>query len=175
MKPIISMCAIAAMTCSVAAWADKPMEYPGWSETVTGVPTADCGDFMILNDFRAEITFERHYFNNDGSINRMFWRVYWRDSVYYNSNDPSYWLPGISEHQQQWLYFKDEVPVLYSPNGPAQHVNVPGYGPVALIAGTYEFDATLGELVFIANPHTANLFNGDNAEDMDAFCAALRP
>jgi hypothetical protein len=175
MKPIISMCAIAAMTCSVSAWADKPEQVPPQDDLIyTGVPFHDCGDFWILNDFNGSV-YQRIYFNNDGSINRMFWRVYWRDSVYYNSDDPSYWLPAISEHQLQWLYFKDGVPVLYSPNGPQVHVNVPGYGPVGLWTGTWEYDLTLGEFVFVANPHTASSFNGNNAEDLDAFCAALRP
>ena len=174
MKTISTVCAIAAMTCSVAAWADKPVEYPGWTEIVTGAFVADCGDFFILNDFRGEIMFERHYFNYDGSVNRMFWRVYWRDSVCYNSNDPSYWLPGISEHEQQWLYFKDGVPVEYSPNGHAGHVNAPGYGPVVFWAGTFVLDLTLGELVFVANPNHS-LVSEHNGDDTDAFCAALRP
>ena len=175
MKRIIAAFAIAMMVWGSAAWADKPFDYPPRdNEIYVGVPTVDCGDFWILNDFNASV-YQRAYFNNDGSINRMFWRVYWRDSVYYNSNDPSYWLPGISEHQQQWLYFEDGAPVRYSPNGPAGHVNLPGYGPVILYTGTWIYDLTLGEVDFIANPHTASWLNGDNAEEMDAFCAALRP
>jgi len=171
MKRIIAAFAIAGMVCGSAAWADKPVQYPGWTDIVTGAPLADCGDFWILVDFRGEVKYERHYFNNDGSINRIFWPVWWHDSIYYNSNDPSYWVAGTAEHQQQWLYFKDGVPVAYSPNGPMIHVNIPGYGPVALVTGTWEFDLTLGRVTFMSNPHNWVLETGE----FDAFCAALRP
>ncbi|MFN2201970.1 MAG: hypothetical protein ACK2UO_12235 [Caldilineaceae bacterium] len=166
MKPIISMCAIAAMTCSVAAWADKPVEYP-ISYSAYANPLFECGDFQILFDTRVE-GYERHYFNNDGSLNRILYHVAFRDTVYYNSNDPTYWLPGTAEHQQQWLYFENGVPVLYSPAGPIVRVILPGYGPVALWTGTWVYDITLGELVFNSHPRNFTF-------ESDAFCAALRP
>ena len=169
MKTIVSMCAIAAMTFSVAAWADKPEQTPmSWTEV--GSPAFDCGDFFILYDLRLD-GYERDYFNSDGSISRILFHFAFRDTVYYNSNDPSYWLAGTAEHQNQWVYFKDGAPVLYAPVGPILRVIVPGYGPVAMATGRWIYDIATQELVFNSNPHNGEFHYGD----MDAFCAALRP
>jgi len=174
MKRIFAAVAMTMMVCASAAWADKPEQFP-MSYSEYGNPLFDCGDFLILQDVRVE-GYQRHYFNNDGSLNRILYHVAFRDSVYYNSNDPSYWLPGTAEHQSQWLYFENGVPVSYSPNGPLARVILPGYGPVALMTGTWVYDITLGEMVFMPNPRTREVWDGlAYGGELEAFCAALRP
>jgi hypothetical protein len=168
MKPIISMCAIAAMTCSVAAWAVPPEQYPIVPFQVTGDPITDCGDFLVLADYRGEV-YQRDYFNNDGTLKRIFYSFNFSDQVFYNSNDPSYWLPGDRGHSQVWYHFQDGVPVSAAQNGPQIKVTIPGYGAVLLEGGRLVYDIALGEFVLVAGRH--DLFNGIT----DAFCAALRP
>jgi hypothetical protein len=168
MKPIISMCAIAAMTCSVAAWADKPEQYP-IAYQVTGFLVADCGDFLVLQDYGVE-GYERHYFNKDGSLNRIFSNLDFPDGIYYNANDPSYWLAGTAEHTQSWLHFDENGdPINYVESGPAFRIIVPGYGAVFIGTGHAIYDANAGQWTFLAGPR--DFLRGN----FDALCAALRP
>jgi hypothetical protein len=170
MKPIISMCAIAAMTCSVAAWADKPIEYP-ISFQVTGAPLTDCGDFLILQDYRVE-GYERQYFNKDGSLNKIFRNLAFPDGVYYNANDPSYWLPGHGEQSQIWFHFDENGDLInYVYAGVELKVTVPGYGVVITQAGhmVWEFNGAAWEPKLLAG--RLDYARGE----FDAFCAALRP
>ena len=157
------------MACASAAWADKPEQYPMESFQVTGELVGDCGDFLVLSDYRVEET-ERRYFNSDGTLNRIMFDMEFPDGIYYNSNDPSYWLPGKAEHRQVWYHFKDGVAYDAVVVGPTYRVVAPGYGVVLIDTGRFVFDLTLGEITFSAGPHDV-IISGD----FDAICAALRP
>jgi len=166
-KQIVWPCAIAAMMCGVAAWADKPEQYPIEPTQITGEFLADCGDFLVLTDYRLE-GFGRNYFNEDGSPNRIFLRFDAVDSIYYNSEDPSYWVAGSGEHAQFWIHFKDGEPINQVATGPSYKVTVPGYGAVFMAVGRVHFDYTTGEVTFQAG-------QADILGNFDAICAALRP
>jgi hypothetical protein len=168
MKGTVLVCGIAAMLCGTAAWADRPEQALFEPIQVTGEVVIDCDDFLVLYDGRLE-GFERHYLNSDGSLNKILYETRWRDGVYCNSNDPSYWLPGISERNRQWWHFKDGVPTVATGTGAPIRVVAPGYGRVAFQLGVWKFDFALGDFVFEAGPR--DLADGD----IDALCAALRP
>ena len=170
MKRIITASAIAMMVCGSAAWADKPVVYPV-SDQVTGALLADCGDFLILTDYRIE-GYQRHYFNSDGSLNRIFYNLDFPDGIYYNASDPSYWLAGTGEHSQSWQHFDENGdPVNFMYSGVEIKVTVPGYGVVFTQAGhmKWEFNGGVWQPVLFAGP--LDYARGD----FDAICAALRP
>ena len=174
MKPIISICAIAAMTCSVATWADRSTQSP-ISEQVTGQWVTDCGDFLVLEDYRIE-GFQRSYFREDGSLSRVFGHVSYPDSVFYNAADPSYWVPGKPTTNSNWVYFDESGnPISQARMGASLRIILPGYGPVYVDVGRWVFDTTLGEFVFMAGQH--DHFEGllQGQQETDALCAALRP
>ena len=168
MKRTALVCGIAAILCGAAAWADRPEQIPFEPIQVTGELLTDCGDFLVLVDYRLE-GFERRYLNSDGSLNKILFEYRFPDSIYYNSNDPSYWLPGIGERNRQWWRFKDGVPTVALGTGAPIRVVAPGFGRVLFQLGVWKYDFTVGDFVFEAGPRDL----GDG--DIDAFCAALRP
>lgn len=167
MKPTILICAMAAMMFSALAWASKPQTFP-IEDQIVGEVVADCGDFLLLGDYRVE-GYVRIYFNRDGSINREFYNLDFPDSIYYNEDYPGEWLAGTSEHKQGWIYYEDGAPIEGAEAGPAFKVTVPGYGVVLLSTGRFIFDFSIGEFTFVAGPH----YFDEGA--FDAICAVLRP
>ena len=166
---IIALSAL-AMLCGAAAWAGKPEQFPFGPFPVTGEEVTDCGDFHVLMDY----TFagvNRFYFNPDGSLNRLLITAVVPESIYYNSNEPSYRrLPGTAEHLQQWYHFdEDETLIDMVATGAPSRVILPGYGPVFMGVGRVKFDFVTGEIEFMAGQF--DQFTGNN----DAICAALRP
>lgn len=168
MKRIIAAFAMAMVVCGSAAWANKPVEYP-LAEKVTGFLVTDCGDFLVLLDYRVE-GYERHYFNSDGSLNRIFVNWDFPDGIYYNADNPSYWLEGTAEHSQAWTHFDENGdPINYVYVGPSFRVIVPGYGVVFLTTGRGIWDYSAGKLTFLAGPQMSE------TGESEALCAALRP
>ena len=157
-----------AMVCGAAAWAGKPEQFPAWSSQIVGEEVANCGDFLVLTDYTVDAK-GRAYFNKDGSINRLFFDFDVPQSIYYNSGDASYWLPGTGEHIQQWFHFgEDESLTDIVTIGVAVRVILPGYGPVLMGIGRFKRDLITGESTFNGQ---FDQFNGN----IDAICAALRP
>lgn len=171
MKPIILICAMVAMMFSAVAWANKP-ETALIDIPIVGFEAADCGDFRVLIDFDITGT-ERTFFNGDGSY-RVFSKLDFLNSIYYNEFDSSKWLPGTNEHVQQWLYFENDELVEFDTMGPEYKVIVPGYGAVLLSVGHFTFtwnaDAETWEVSFVAGP---SVYADDDA--FDAICALLGP
>jgi len=172
MKRITAALAIATMVCGSAAWADKPVQYPVGPDQVTGFFVADCGDFFVLSDFRSE-GYARDHFNSDGSLNRTFFNLQYPDGIYYNANDPSYWLAGKAEHTQQWMYFQNGMATKFVEVGPVFKVTVPGYGVVFHATGRkiWEYNQDLGQWENTWGAGPSDYLEGNS----DALCAALRP
>ena len=157
-----------AMVCGAAAWAGKPEQFPFGPFFNTQEEVTDCGDFRVLTDYTV-VGYNRSYLNKDGSLDRQFTNVDFLDSIYYNSNRPSYWLPGTAEHAQQWLHFDEDgtaIDVVFS--GSPTRVILPGYGSVFMGVGRIKFDLVTGEVTFTGR---FDQLTGNN----DALCAALRP
>jgi len=159
---------VLAMMSSVAAWGDKPEQVPFGPFFNTQEEVTDCGDFRVLTDYTV-IGHNRLYLNKDGSLDRIFTNVDFVDAIYYNSNDPSYWLPGTAEHAQQWLHFDDDETLIdMIVTGSPTRVILPGYGSVFMGVGRIKFDLVTGEVTFTGR---LDQLTGNN----DALCAALRP
>jgi hypothetical protein len=157
-----------AMMCGVTAWAGKPETYPYGPRQVIGEEVANCGDFLVLTDYSIE-GFARFYLNKDGSF-RLLLNLVAPESIYYNSEDPSYWLPGTAENISQWYYFNaNDEAIYWVTTGAPFRVILPGYGPVFMNVGRVKLDIATQEFTFIAGQFD-NL-NGN----LDAICAALRP
>jgi hypothetical protein len=168
MKTWTMALSVLAMLCSVAAWADKPERSPFGPFFNTQEEVTDCGDFRVLTDYTV-VGYNRFYLNKDGSLDRLFTNVDFLDGIYYNSNEPSYWLPGTAEHAQQWLHFDDDetaIDVIFS--GSPTRVILPGSGSVFMGVGRIKFDLVTGEVTFTGR---FDQLTGNN----DALCAALRP
>ena len=136
---------------------------------MSGEEVANCGDFLVLTDYSVDAS-GRAYFNKDGLLNRLFFDFDVPQSIYYNSADPSYWLPGNAEHIQQWIHFNEtEEATDAVTTGVAVKVILPGYRPVLMGVGRLKLDFTAGEFTFLAGQF--DQFAGN----LDAICAALRP
>jgi hypothetical protein len=168
MKTRVMALSALAMLCGAAAWADKPERTPFGPFFNSAEEVTDCGDFRVLTDYTVS-GYNRLYLNKDGSLDRIFTSVDFIDGIYYNSNDPSYWLPGTAEHAQQWLEFDDDetlIDIVFS--GSPTRVIVPGYGSVFMGVGRIKFDVVNGEVSFTGQ---FDQLTGNN----EAICAALRP
>jgi hypothetical protein len=166
MKTVMMALGALAITCSVAAWAGKPERIP-IAGGATGELVTDCGDFELLTDYQAE-GYVLNYFNRDGSLDKVFVNVDFVGGIYYNADDPSYWLPGVAEHAQRWYYMKDGG-MQWVEIGSPFRVILPGHGPVLMGVGRLVHDLTTGAITFMAgrwDPYVGNF---------DAICAALRP
>lgn len=168
MKLINAAFAIAALICGTTAWAVTPVRVPLESFQVVGEEFTDCGDFKVLDDWGYEGE-EITYFNEDGSINRIMYKLRFPGGIYYNSNQPSYWLSGNAEHATRWLYFKDGEPTTATAVNHSIFVTAPGYGVVFKTASRLEIDWVTGEITFQAGT------DDYQAGNFDALCAALRP
>jgi len=166
-KKMVALSAL-AMLYGVGAWAGKPEQLPAWSSQVIGEEVANCGDFLVLSDYTVDAK-GRAYLNKDGSLSRLFFDFDVPQSIYYNSEDASYWLPGTAEHIQQWFHFAEGEALTHIVTiGAAVRVILPGYGPVLMGIGRLKLDVSTGELTFTGQ---FDQFNGN----LDAICAALRP
>lgn len=169
MKTRMMVLSTLAMMCSVAAWANKPEQLQSWSSQAFGEEVANCGDFLVLTDYSIDAS-GRAYFNKNGSLNRLYFDFDVTQSIYYNSEEPSYWLPGSSEHIQQWIRFNEnEDATNLVTTGVAAKVILPGYGPVLMGVGRLKLDFAAGEFTFMAGQF--DQFAGN----LDPICAALRP
>ena len=166
MKRIIATLAIAMMMCGGAAWAVPPERLPIMVFEGTGSPFADCGDFFILNDYKVSLEIIQ-YFNADGSLNREFYKFRPSYDVYFNSQDPSYWLSSTLDPIQRWLYFRNGEPYWATASNNFT-ITAPGYGVVMQLHHRLRMDWTTGEVVFEKGPN--DLWAGN----FDAICAALR-
>jgi hypothetical protein len=88
-------------------------------------------------------------------------------SIYYNSDEPSYGLPGTAEHIQQQLHVAegDALTDIVITGAPVR-VILPGYSPVLMGVGRLKLDLSTGELTF-----TSQFDQLDG--NLDAVCAAL--
>jgi len=116
-----------AMLCGAAAWAGKPEQFPYGPLKVTGEKAADCGDFLVLTDYSAG-GYLRLYLAKGGWIERLLIDLDVPQSSYYNSEDPSYWLPGTAEHIQQWCHSNENEEL----------INWVTTGDFTLIAGQFD-------------------------------------
>ena len=168
MKPIVSICAMAAMMFSAVAWANPketvPIDYP-----VVGFDAGNCGDFIVKADFHV-YGYLRIYLNQDGSIDKVFYNEDYLNGIYYNENYPNEWLAGTTEHVQQWEHYENGEMDRFVISGPEYKVIVPGYGAVLLSVGHVIWEAPDWNLSFTAGP---SIYADDDA--LDAICAMLRP
>ncbi len=156
---------IAALVIGAAstAWAAKPIKEsfgPGAATFEVG----NCGDFMILNDFIFEGFFIT-YFDKDGNATHVKVHTKFSESIYYNSNNDSFWLDGGPGEVVNDRFDFTGDPVQSS--GLAFKITVPGQGVIFHEAGRIIFDN--GDILFQAGPKDFT------EENLAALCAALTP
>ena len=166
-KLIISMFTVAVLAfMSAANAAGKPDTLRLGPLHFTDQPVADCGDFDVLVDYTLDalLTF---YYDRDGNDWRFTRKLFLENgnSIFYNSNDPSYWLPG-APGQREIDTFKLDRTMTMTAN--IFRVMLPGHGAIFLTAGRIIINE-YREVIFQAG--RSDYWN----EDYDALCAALRP
>ena len=163
-KRWVTATAVASLVLTAAANAAKPVKVDFEPFFYSGYEIADCGSFKVMWDGWIDTT-SWTFFNNQGEVVRTSSWVRFSDTVFYNSNDPSYYLTGGPSEIEidrfngnYWIV--EGIPV---------NVTVPGYGVIWHWPGRMIRDLTTGEIVFQAGPPTKNM------SDVSALCAALSP
>jgi hypothetical protein len=167
-KLIILMCTVALLTSMSAANAGRPTKLTLGPLQFDGQVVGSCGDFDILTDYSVHAILMFHY-DAAGSEVRITRKLFIDNgnAIYYNSEEPSYWLPGDNGAR--------EVDTLNLVNGSFTStattfkVTLPGHGVIFIDAGRVVYNDYTGEVLFLAGP-----LDYVNA-DFDALCAALRP
>ena len=167
-KLIISMCTVALLTFMSAANAGRPTKLALGPLQFDGQLVGSCGDFDILTDYSVHAILMFYYdaAGNEVRITRKLF-VDNGNAIYYNSEEPSYWLPGDNGAR--------EVDTLNVVNGTVTStattfkITLRGHGVIFINAGRIVYNADTGEVLFQAGP--LDYFNAD----FDALCAALRP
>ena len=141
---------------------------------VVGEPNADCGDFLVLGDSTQTFVITDFY-NKDGEIEKTQVHFSTKDGIVYNSEHPERSLPEGPDHAM-WYFYPDpdvELPIYYQ-SGLAFHVNVPGYGIIAINVGRIimipDFSKNYWEWEIIWDKGMNDLFN----DDLVALCDYLR-
>ena len=138
----------AVFFAATGAWAGKPEPY-AYSIDNEQVPFFDCSyfgmDFWILADWTYN-EYGRYHYDKDGKLVKINGFFFNTDRRAYNSNDPSKAIEdgvnmvGATEHQHFVVEFDDEgTDVYYKESGISFVAIVPGYGRIALDAGTVAF------------------------------------
>ena len=160
------MAAVAALCCATAFAADN-----GRTEKFTigptcyeEVPTIDCDDFWVLNDW-CETTVVMIRYDKEGNPVQAVNHLSVGGSVYYNSADETILVEGLREHALNRIRIEENI--LYG-SGPGYRVVVPGEGIVFLNTGHWTYNLATGEIIWIGGPHQA--ITGD----APALCEALR-
>jgi len=165
MKLLTLTCAIAATLFSLTASATPPQNLPDMTLGETGAPVLDCGDFFVLTDYEINIEIVQ-YFNRDGSLKSEFFKFRPSYQIFYNSEDPSFWLATNSDPQQRWMRYDNDAPVWAGASNNFT-VTAPGYGVVLQMHQRLTINFVTGE-IFMKGPDDISTGN------FDAFCAALR-
>lgn len=166
MKAFKLFCALTATLFSVAVWAAPPERLPVETTVEIGSPIWDCGDFIILRDteFDSEVV---QYFNADGSLKKVFFKIRPIYDILYNSEEPSFWLASNSDPTQRWLMFQDDTPVFATATNKITFT-APRYGVVFQLHQRLKINLVTGE-IFSKGPDDLS------AGNFDALCAPLRP
>jgi hypothetical protein len=165
MKSIIYACAMAGSLFGLAAQAVPPQSLPDITLGETGAVFGDCGDFFVLTDYEINVQVVQ-YFNPDRSLKREFFKFRPNYQIFYNSEEPSFWLASNSDPQQRWLRYENDVPVWTAASNNFT-VTAPGYGAVLQLHQRLTINFVTGE-VSMKGPDDFSTGN------FDAFCAALR-
>lgn len=167
-KLIIAMFGIAALTIMSAANAVPPGRSTLGPLTLVGIPVGNCGDFNILTDYTVHSEFTLFY-DNEGTPIRLTRKVFVENgtSIYYNSNDPSYWLAGGPGERE--LNQFDLTTGIVATTGVSYKVVLPGSGVIFINAGRIVMNVATREIYFEAGQ--TQWYDGD----FEALCSALRP
>ena len=167
-KLIISLFGIAALTVMSAANAVPPTRWTVGPLDFTGFYVGSCGDFNILTDYRVHSDWTVFY-DAAGVPIRVTRKAFIDNgtSVYYNSEDPSYWLAGGPGERE--LNTFDVTSGTVATRAASFKVVVPGYGNIFMNAGRIILVIATREILFEAGQ--MDFYDGD----FEALCSALRP
>lgn len=168
-----------ALLAVTSAWAVPPLSYTLDPVEFEGVPFFDCRpfgmDFYVLADW-TQHEYGKVHFDKDGNWVKVNGFTFNTDQRAYNSQDPSKEvtaddLAGTGEHNHFVAYYdENQVAVFYKQSGIYFRLVVPGYGKVAVNAGTIEsqFDGN----VWTVTKFTPNRLWSE--EDAYAVCSFLQ-
>lgn len=147
----VTRVAVAALAASLVWCGVALAEDNGRTEHYTlgpaefwAVPTLDCGDFWVLNDwFETYVVVVRY--DKDGNAIQSLLHMSVGGSVYYNEFKPDIKLEGVREHVLNRIRIDEDM---VHGAGPGYRVVVPGQGVVLLQTGMWFFDMETGELQF---------------------------
>lgn len=167
-KLIVTLLSMAALMAVSVANAVPPAKWTVGPTIVAGQYVGNCGDFAILVDYTAHSDWTV-FFNSEGVPIRAQRKAFAENgtAVYYNSEDPSYWIgggPGERELSTWDLLNNTETITAAS-----WKVTVPGYGNVFMNAGRIVFHYDPFEVLFYAGQ--VDFYAGD----VEALCNVLRP
>jgi hypothetical protein len=169
MKKLIgSLLAIAVLTFMSAANAMPPTRWTVGPLIFVGFYVGNCGDFNILSDYGVHSDWVLYY-DDAGNPVRLTRKVFVENgnAIYYNSSDPSYWLPGGNGEREVNTF--DLVNRTVTTTAASFKVKLPGDGVIFMNAGRIVLDRVTGEVLFQAGQ--MDFYDGN----LDALCAALRP
>jgi hypothetical protein len=124
------------------------------------MPLADCGDFLVMEVFNAEVR-STYFYDQNGEWVRT--QEHWTaDGYVYNGDNPSIWLPEMPVHNMGIWRESDGMVV-----GPLIKIQLPGQGIILHQVGNLYVDE-YGNWIYRAGQN--DLLGGN----MDELCAALR-
>ncbi|MDX1380707.1 MAG: hypothetical protein R3233_06285 [Xanthomonadales bacterium] len=131
---------------------------------LTGIPIADCGDFLVLTDY-VEAGSVHEVYDKNGNLRRLTAQIEFYESVYYNSEDPSKIIDGGPGERQNESFHAANGLLLIT--GPVIRITLPGHGQIFHQGGRLVFDVNAGEIVAASGPQSFE--EGDS----ELLCAAL--
>lgn len=138
---------LALLLVALPAQANKPdaytVEYPAFGEIV------DCGDFSVMDDAWV-IEDIKDFYDKDGNFLRSQLIITAFDDLYRDDEPEGVHLTGTA-HISARISFDENGDALWTQQGKAVAIMVPGYGPIFLDAGRLVYNMDDGwDLVFSA-------------------------
>ena len=160
----ISVLILIFFLASFNAQADKPDKYS--FEFLDLGFVADCGDFSVMDDAYI-ILDNKDFYDKKGNYVRSHLHFTAFDDLYNDAYPDGIHLTGTA-HMNALVSFDKNGDPLWTQQGIAIKIIVPGYGPLFLDVGRLVWNDATGDLIFSAGKH-----HDWNFGEIDALCNYL--